>query len=138
MLQGNTVVIYLKDFQTSSFKNFLSIPYIITNEEEILDNKLNIILKDKTEGFICKNFVILTTNELFNTKKTSKYKNKYKYTSKVKSLSNLEIGDYVVHYVNGIGIYNGLKTLTKNGLKKDYLEILYAGKDKLYIPVEKI
>ena len=31
-----------------------------------------------------------------------------------------------------------IKTLTKNGLMKDYLELLYEGKDKLYIPVEKI
>jgi transcription-repair coupling factor (superfamily II helicase) len=39
---------------------------------------------------------------------------------------------------HGIGIYNGIKTLTTNGLKKDYLEILYDGNDKVYIPVEKM
>ncbi|MDE5587309.1 MAG: transcription-repair coupling factor, partial [Bacilli bacterium] len=44
----------------------------------------------------------------------------------------------VVHNVHGIGVYNGIHTITQFGLMKDYLEILYAGKDKLYIPVEKI
>ena len=48
------------------------------------------------------------------------------------------MGDYVVHNVHGIGIYNGIKKLTVNGLDKDYIEVFYQGKDKLYIPVEKI
>ena len=67
-----------------------------------------------------------------------KYKTSFKYATKIKNISNLEIGDYVVHNINGIGIYNGIKTLSQNGLLKDYIEILYQGKDKLYIPVEKI
>ena len=58
--------------------------------------------------------------------------------SKIKELSNLSVGDYVVHVNHGIGVYNGLKTLEKHGNKKDYLEINYDGNDKLYIPVEKI
>src|SRR5699024_3664932 len=53
-------------------------------------------------------------------------------------LNKLEVGDYVVHQVHGIGIYNGLKTLSQQGVLKDYLEVLYQGNDKLYIPVEKI
>ena len=31
-----------------------------------------------------------------------------------------------------------MKTITKNGLNKDYLQLEYKGGDKLYIPVEKI
>ena len=43
-----------------------------------------------------------------------------------------------MHSAHGIGIYNGVITLTKNGLKKDYIQINYSGNDKIYIPVEKI
>ena len=53
-------------------------------------------------------------------------------------MNKLEVGDYVVHAVNGIGIYNGIKTLNHGNLIKDYIEVVYAGNDKLYIPVEKI
>ena len=35
-------------------------------------------------------------------------------------------------------MYNGIKVLTSNGIAKDYIEVLYKGTDKLYIPVEKI
>ena len=53
-------------------------------------------------------------------------------------MSKLEIGDYVVHNSYGIGIYNGIKTISKNGVLGDYLEILYDKGDKLYIPASKI
>ena len=49
-----------------------------------------------------------------------------------------EIGDYIVHSNHGIGKYIGIKTLTKNGLRKDYLVLEYKECDKLYLPVEKI
>ena len=42
------------------------------------------------------------------------------------------------HGIHGIGRYDGLKTIVKNGLKKDYLTITYRDNDKLYIPVEKL
>lgn len=58
--------------------------------------------------------------------------------SKIRDINKLSIGDYVVHIAHGIGIYKGIKTLTKNGLKKDYLTIEYKDEDKLYIPVEKL
>ena len=47
-------------------------------------------------------------------------------------------GDFVVHEMFGIGIYDGLVTIPKNGMKKDYLKIIYADDDILYIPVENI
>ena len=68
----------------------------------------------------------------------NKYKTNYKYSTKIKSLDNINIGDYIVHNVHGIGVYNGIKTLKQGDYLKDYLEILYQDKDKLYIPVEKI
>ena len=67
-----------------------------------------------------------------------KYRNSYKIGSKIKDLNSLNKGDYVVHMAHGIGIYNGIKTLTKRGLAKDYIEILYADNDKVYVPVEKM
>ena len=44
----------------------------------------------------------------------------------------------MVHERCGIGIYNGLKTLKQGDQLRDYIEVLYQGNDKLYIPVEKI
>lgn len=112
---------------------------VITNENEIFENKINVIKKVMTKGFEFNNYIIITENELFNKKELNiKYKSNFKYGTKIKNINNLNINDYVVHVAHGIGRYTGLKTLTKNGLKKDYLTIEYKGGDKLYIPVEKI
>ena len=137
--KGKTVVICLKDYQIKSFLKFIDIDYVKSTLDNLTPVKLNIINLPLSSGFIYSDYIFLTEKELFNTSTNkTKYKTTFKYSSKIRNIGNLKVGDYVVHNVHGIGIYNGIKTLSKNGLKKDYLELLYEGKDKLYIPVEKI
>ena len=59
-------------------------------------------------------------------------------TQAILSAADLEIGDYVVHENYGIGIYEGLEKLTVDGVSHDYINIRYAGSDKLFLPVEKM
>lgn len=54
------------------------------------------------------------------------------------SFTDLKVGDYVVHVHHGIGRYLGIKTLEVQGAHRDYLYIQYAGKDRLYVPVDQI
>ena len=111
----------------------------ITDENHILDNKINIIIKPIGSGFIYENYFVVSENDLFKVQeKSKKYKNKYKIGTKIGNISNISKGDYIVHEQHGIGIYDQLCTITKNGLKKDYIKLIYAGGDFLYIPVEKI
>lgn len=49
-------------------------------------------------------------------------------------LSELSIGDYVVHLENGIGRFCGIKLLGDKGEEKEYLVLEYAEGDKLYVP----
>jgi len=136
---GKTVIVCLKDYQIKSFLKFIKIEHVFIKNMQIIMNKLNISNIPLNTGFIYEDYIFLTEKELFNTSTNkNKYKTAFKYSTKIKSINNLIIGDYVVHNVHGIGVYNGIKTLSKGGLKKDYLELLYDGKDKLYIPVEKI
>ncbi len=112
---------------------------IVTNEDEIFDNKINLIIKKINDSFECENYIIISSRHIFNTKdKNIKYKSNFRIGTKIKNIDKLNPGDYIVHYVHGIGRYLGLTTLNKNGLKKDYLQIEYKDGDKLYIPVEKI
>ena len=136
---GKTIIIALKDFQIKSFIKYINEQYIITNIQNIMPNTINIINNELNKGFIYKDIILLTETELFNKHiNKAKYKTNFRYSTKIKNINNLEIGDYVVHSLHGIGVYNGIKTLSQGGYLKDYLEILYQGKDKLYIPVEKI
>ena len=134
-----TVIVCLKDYQLHSFRSKISLPIMDTTMDEIYPNKLNLVNFSLDSGFQYKNYIFLTGRELFrNNEKVKKYNTKFKYNTKITDLNKLEIGDYVVHQVHGIGIYNGLKTLSQQGILKDYIEVLYQGNDKLYIPVEKI
>jgi len=54
------------------------------------------------------------------------------------SLSELSAGDFVVHVEHGIGRYHGLKRLRLMGVESDFLEVLYQGSDRLYVPVGEL
>ncbi len=56
----------------------------------------------------------------------------------IHSLSELQIGDYVVHNVHGIGIYQGVHQLDLQGVIKDYIKLEYAKGDTLYVPVTQL
>lgn len=99
----------------------------------------NIINEPLNKGFIIDNYVCISENDIgIHIEQVAKYTNNLRIGKKIKSYNDLEKGDYVVHINHGIGVYNGLVTLTKDGLQKDYIQLLYAGNDKIYIPVEKI
>ncbi len=136
---NKTVVIGVKKYQFKNLYKFLNMKVYETDFYNIHTGNVNLIDCCINQGFIYNDFIVITGNELFNTVSTKKkYNTKYKYTSTISDINKLNIGDYVVHNVHGIGVYNGIKTLTLNDITKDYLEIKYQGTDKIYIPVEKI
>ncbi len=53
-------------------------------------------------------------------------------------LSSLSPGDYMVHVDHGIGRFEGLRTIEVQGAPHDCLLLIYAGNDRLFIPVENI
>ena len=139
--EGKTVIVCLSDrYKVNRLEAELtSNNLVVTNINDIIDNKINLIVKRINTGYIIGNYVVVSEKELFNKKESGvAYKSNFKMGSKIRDINKLNIGDYVVHVVHGIGIYRGIKTLSKNGLKKDYLTIEYKGEDKLYIPVEKL
>ena len=89
-------------------------------------------------GFMIGNLIVIGEYDIEIVKHEYKYQNNFYGGKKVTNYNELQKGDYVIHISHGIGIYNGLATLTKNGIKKDYIQLLYLNNDKIYVPVEKI
>ncbi len=99
----------------------------------------NIVLKFIGNGFILDKYVVIGEYDIEKVNhQINNYKNNFHIGKKIKDFNQLEKGDYVVHVAHGIGIYNGITTLTIKGAEKDFLTINYAGSDKIYVPVEKI
>jgi transcription-repair coupling factor (superfamily II helicase) len=56
----------------------------------------------------------------------------------VRDLSEVKIGDPVVHESHGIGRYVGLVTMSLGEGETEFLALEYAGSDKLYVPVSSL
>lgn len=70
---------------------------------------------------------------------TAKRRNKnYKAKDTIHSLDELHKGDYIVHSVHGIGIFEGVTQLQNGKIVKDYIKIKYAKSDVLYVPVTQL
>lgn len=138
---NKTVIICVLDKNMASrISNYLEIDDIIyTDECNIIDGKINLIIKSIPRGFIYGNYIVISDVDIFSLgNNVKKYKSKFKTGTRTSNILDINKGDFVVHEMFGIGIYDGLVTIPKNGMKKDYLKIIYADDDILYIPVENI
>ncbi|MEG1547923.1 MAG: transcription-repair coupling factor [Clostridia bacterium] len=113
-------------------------PAISVLERSIVPGESIIIGRSLYKGFDYPELklAVLSENELFGSvsKKTLQPKHKRPQLA----FSELEVGDLVVHELHGIGRFIGVETLTVGDVTRDYLNISYAGADKLYIPTDQL
>ena len=85
-------------------------------------------------------FYVFTHKEIYGNERNVKKRKAPKKTSSrdIINYSDLDIGDYVVHENNGIGIYKGLEKIEVNNIEKDFVVIEYRGTDKLFVPVDQM
>ncbi|MDR3624167.1 MAG: transcription-repair coupling factor [Chlamydiales bacterium] len=119
------------------------------NDEATFRKKIDadkILLPSKTHfqrgylssGFYIKdaNLAIFPLTELFHRYKIRRQKNRSTFHTPPSELLELEPGDLVVHFHNGIGKYLGIeKKPNHNGIETEFLVIEYAEKTKLYVPI---
>ena len=81
---------------------------------------------------------VLTETELYARSPTARVLRAAKQTQVeglLRDLSELKIGDPVVHLQHGIGRYQGLTSMDLGEGTEEFLTLEYAGGDKLYVPV---
>jgi len=87
-------------------------------------------------------FAILTESELYaGTARARGLRDQARRSSidaMLRDLSELSIGDPVVHEQHGIGRYRGLVNLDFGDGATEFLVLEYAGEDKLYVPVAQL
>ncbi|MBK1686302.1 transcription-repair coupling factor [Rubrivivax gelatinosus] len=84
----------------------------------------------------------VTETELFATAPQARRRRKQEQTSNVdaliKDLSELKLGDPVVHMNHGIGRYRGLVNIDTGEGPSEFLHLEYADKATLYVPVAQL
>lgn len=109
--------------------------------EEILPGQVIIVPGTLEQGFEVPEirFAIISDVEVYGRPKRHLHRPRPAAKGKkITGWQELNIGDYIVHTVHGIGRYIGIETLEVEGNKKDYFALGYAGGDKLYVPTNQV
>lgn len=109
----------------------------INDSENIAYKKISVLANTLSSGMEYPEIKVnvITTGRQSDTKKR---RERFKKGKQLKSLTDLEKGDLVVHVSHGIGIFEGIKKLEMQGVVKDYIKISYSGADTLYVPVTQL
>lgn len=85
-------------------------------------------------------FAVVSEKDAFSESKKNKrkQKNKSKDGVAIQNISDLKVGDYVVHENHGIGIFKGIEQIITDGISKDYIKIGYAKEDVLYVSINQM
>jgi len=104
--------------------------------------RLGLAVLPLEHGFIAASDVaVLTETQLFGGRvrpRTTRKLSERDPEAIIRSLSDLEPGDPVVHEDHGVGRYRGLQSLEIDERENEFLMLEYAGEDKLYVPVTSL
>ena len=76
--------------------------------------------------------VLISEVDIFGRKRAKRKRRRFT-GDPIKSFTDLNVGDYVVHEQHGIGIYRGIERIPSEGIEKDYMKIEYANSSNLYV-----
>ena len=82
--------------------------------------------------------IAIITHSKVAMQQVQRKKRRHKEGKKIKTLSDLVAGDFVVHTAHGIGVFEGIVKRDMHGVVKDYIKIRYAGTDALFVPVTQL
>ncbi len=94
------------------------------------------------QGFIEEDLKVVcyTDHQIFQ--RYHKYKVKQAYNKNkaltIRTLRELQPGDYVTHIDHGVGIYSGLQKIESNGKLQEAVRIIYRDSDILYVNINSL
>jgi transcription-repair coupling factor (superfamily II helicase) len=134
-----------RETMASYFAEYGLKPGTCTSFEEFLQSSSSFVLciAPLSHGFIApdEKWAIVTEAELYAGVVRRRARAAEKRTSvegMLRDLSELKVGDPVVHEQHGIGRFQGLTTLNVEEGQAEFLLLEYEGGDKLYVPVAQL
>lgn len=126
--------IMLKDAGFAHIKNC----HTQVDIQKLKKDELGVAILALEHGFVADDLTIISEQDILGDRLARKTKNRKKADNFLTEVSSLNVGDLVVHVDHGVGRFEGLETLSAGGTLHDCLKIIYAGDDKLFVPVENI
>ena len=129
--QYDTVVEFLKS-ENLEFEEL--------NGLEVPKKRIGVSIYALEEGFELPDVGItyISSRELFGFQnRSSRFLNRFKEATILRTYEELKPGDYVVHEYYGIGRFLDIKTMEVDGIHRDYIHVQYSGTSTLYIPLNQ-
>ncbi len=83
--------------------------------------------------------MVISEKDIFKERRRRRKKAGSGYSGeKIQSLSEIALGDYVVHENYGLGVYQGMEKIESNGVARDYINIEYRDSSNLFIPASQL
>ena len=101
-------------------------------------NTTSAVVLNLDHGFSTPKFVVYTEEDILGDRLTRRTRKARKAENFIAEASALNPLDLVVHAQHGIGRYDGLETIDVAGAPHDCVRLVYAGDDKLFLPVENL
>ncbi len=84
-------------------------------------------------------FAVLTERDIFKERREKKRRRKSEHSGQIiRSLSEIAVGDYVIHERHGLGIYRGMEKIERDGLVRDFISIEYGDGGNLFVPASQL
>ena len=115
--------------------------YISDMDREIGQGEILVAAGRLSEGFEYPDLhlVILTEKDIFKARRKKAVRKGDGYQSrKIRSISEIAPGDYVVHDRYGLGVYRGMELIQVDGVSKDYINIEYLDNGNLFVPATQL
>lgn len=110
----------------------------ILGEQGLSPKAAEIAVLGLEHGFESADLAVLTEQDMMGDRLTRVGRKKKKSDAFLFEISQLHEGDYVVHQEHGIGQFEKLETVVVDNIPHDCLKLLYAGGDRLFVPVENL
>jgi len=114
----------------------LEVSYRETLDKDLEEGELIVSAGKMKNGFEYPliRFVVISESDIFQTRRSGRKKRKTTQNGmRIRSFSDLTVGDYVVHENHGIGIYRGIEKIEVDKIEKDYIDIEYKGGSHLFM-----
>jgi transcription-repair coupling factor (superfamily II helicase) len=134
-----------RETMLSYFAEYGLTPFVLNSHEEFItaNSAFAITVSPLSNGFSVRaeGWAVVTEAELYaGTARRSARSAKARTSAEgmLRDLSELKVGDPVVHMQHGIGRYGGLVNLDLGEGMTEFLLLEYEGGDKLYVPVSQL
>ena len=123
----------LADYELNAF-------YAEEAEKEVMPGQVLVAYGSihKSFAYPSLKFSVLSESDVFGKKRAKKRRTFSSGGSRVSSVSELSVGDYVVHEDHGLGIYCGIEKKIVDNIERDYFKITYKDGGNLYAPVTQM